>query len=98
MALMETTATTASGRGHGGAQVLIADDDPAIRLVLRHRLEAAGHRVEEAADGRGALEALRGGHFDVALIDIIMPGLSGLELLSAVRSEHLATAIIVITA
>jgi two-component system, NtrC family, nitrogen regulation response regulator GlnG len=96
MALLETTPTEVSGPG--SINVLVADDDPAIRLVLHHRLEAAGHRVEEAADGTSALEALRGGRFDVALIDIIMPGMSGLELLSAVRGEHLPTAIIVITA
>src|SRR5579885_672679 len=83
---------------NGGADILVADDDPAIRLVLRHRLEAAGHRVAEAGDGRSALEALRSGRFAVALIDIIMPGMSGLELLSAARSEHLPTSIIVITA
>lgn len=98
MALLESISTEASGRGLGGANVLVADDDPAIRLVLRHRLEAAGHRVEEAADGTSALEALRRGYFDVALIDIIMPGMGGLELLSAARAAHLATAIIVITA
>ena len=42
-----------------GAAVLIADDDPAIRLVLRHRLEADGHRVDEAIDSASALAALR---------------------------------------
>ena len=63
-------------------RALIADDDPAIRLVLRHRLEAEGWRVEEAADSDGALEALSGGRFDVALVDIIMPGMGGLEVLT----------------
>src|SRR5271166_5946749 len=63
-----------------GAAVLIADDDPAIRLVLRHRLEADGHRVDEA------------------LLDIIMPGNGGLDVLSAAHSEAVRTLIIVITA
>jgi two-component system, NtrC family, nitrogen regulation response regulator GlnG len=80
------------------AAVLIADDDPAIRLVLRHRLEADGFRVEEAADSNAALAALRSGRFDVALVDIIMPGAGGLEVLSQVRGENLRTLIIVITA
>ncbi len=78
--------------------VLIADDDSAIRLVLRHRLEAGGCRVEEAADSATALELLRSGRFDVALIDIIMPGAGGLEVLSAARTESVRTLIIVITA
>ena len=51
--------------GSAGA-VLIADDDPAIRLVLRHRLEADGMRVEEAGDSASALAALRANRFDVA--------------------------------
>ncbi|HVA78900.1 MAG TPA: response regulator, partial [Candidatus Binataceae bacterium] len=60
-----------------GATILIADDDPAIRLVLRHRLEAEGYSVEEAPDSAAALEALRSNRFDVAILDIIMPGVGG---------------------
>ncbi|MFZ0888371.1 MAG: sigma-54 dependent transcriptional regulator, partial [Candidatus Binataceae bacterium] len=81
-----------------GVTVLIADDDPAIRLVLRDRLEAAGFAVEEAPDSQSALEALRSGRFDVALIDIIMPGVGGLEVLSTAKSENLRTLVIMITA
>ncbi len=78
--------------------VLIADDDPAIRLVLRHRLEADGMRVEEAVDSNAALAALRTSRFDVALVDIIMPGAGGLEVLSQARGENVRTLVIVITA
>ena len=80
------------------ARVLLADDDPAIRLVLRHRLEADNYAVEEAADSAAALEALRSGRFDVALVDIIMPGVGGLEVLSTARAENLRALIFVITA
>ena len=80
------------------AAVLIADDDPAIRLVVRHRLEADGCRVEEAGDSQAAIEALRTGRFDVALVDIIMPGMGGLEVLSTAKAEGVRTLIIVITA
>ena len=80
------------------AAVLVADDDPAIRLVVRHRLEADGCRVEEAADSQAAIEALRTGRFDVALVDIIMPGMGGLEVLSTAKAEGIRTLIIVITA
>src|SRR6202789_1313795 len=81
-----------------GAAVLIADDDPAIRLVLRHRLEADDHRVDEAIDSASALAALRTNRFDVALLDIIMPGNGGLDVLSAAHTEAVRTLIIVITA
>ena len=80
------------------ATVLIADDDPAIRLVLHHRLEAAGYRIEEAADSQGALEALLSNRHEVALLDIMMPGIGGLEVLSAAREKASRTLIIVITA
>ena len=73
-----------------GAAVLIADDDPAIRLVLRHRLEADGYRVEEAVDSQSALEALLSNRFDVALLDIMMPGIGGLEVLSAAHAKPAA--------
>ncbi|HEY2663472.1 MAG TPA: sigma-54 dependent transcriptional regulator [Candidatus Binataceae bacterium] len=79
-------------------EVLIADDDPAIRLVLRHRLEAAGFRVSEATDSQSALAELRSDRFEVALLDIMMPGVGGLEVLSIARAEHVRTLIIVITA
>ncbi len=79
-------------------RALIADDDPAIRLVLRHRLEAEGWSVEEAADSDAALDALGRGRIDVALLDIIMPGIGGLEVLSAAREQGCATPIVVITA
>ncbi|HZY60325.1 MAG TPA: sigma-54 dependent transcriptional regulator [Candidatus Binataceae bacterium] len=78
--------------------ILIADDDPAIRLILRHRLEAAGYNVSEAAESTSALAALRTNRFEVALLDIIMPGSGGLEVLSAAQTDGVRTAIIVITA
>jgi two-component system nitrogen regulation response regulator GlnG len=81
-----------------GGSVLIADDDAAIRLILRHRLEAAGYTVDEAGDSQTALEALRSNRFDVALLDIIMPGVGGLDVLSAARAAKSRTLIIVITA
>ena len=80
------------------ASILIADDDPGIRLVLRHRLEADGYRVEEAADSQGALEALIANRHQVALLDIMMPGAGGLEVLSTARTQASRTLIIVITA
>jgi two-component system nitrogen regulation response regulator GlnG len=85
-------------RAPNGAAVLIADDDHAIRVVLRHRLEAEGCTVEEASDSASALELLRTGRFDVALLDIIMPGSGGLEVLSAAKAEGVRTLIVVVTA
>jgi two-component system nitrogen regulation response regulator GlnG len=84
--------------GSGRALVLIADDDPGIRLVLRHRLDAAGYEVEETADSPSTLQALISNRYDVALVDIMMPGAGGLEILSKARDEGTRTLVIVITA
>jgi len=81
-----------------GASVLVADDDPAIRLVLRHRLEAAGYVIDEASDSQSALEGLLSNRYAVALVDIMMPGAGGLEVLSRAREAGTHTMVIVITA
>jgi len=78
--------------------VLVADDDPGIRLVLRHRLEASGYLVDEAADSQAALNALLTNQYHVALLDIMMPGAGGLEVLSRAREGNIRTMVIVITA
>ncbi|MCH7599439.1 MAG: sigma-54-dependent Fis family transcriptional regulator [Myxococcales bacterium] len=80
------------------ANILIADDEHSIRFVLREALEAEGHTVEEVGDGDRALELLATGRFDVAFLDIRMPGLSGLELLDRLRASGSETAAVVITA
>jgi two-component system nitrogen regulation response regulator GlnG len=82
----------------GPASILVADDEPGIRLVLRRRLEAAGYTVAEAGDSQTALEELLSNRHDVALLDIKMPGAGGLEVLSQARAEGSRTLIIVITA
>jgi two-component system nitrogen regulation response regulator GlnG len=68
-------------------RILVADDEPSIRFVLRDALESAGHEVVEAADGNAARDALAAQHFDLALLDIRMPGPSGLELLDSLRAR-----------
>ncbi|MFQ5699072.1 MAG: sigma-54-dependent transcriptional regulator [Myxococcota bacterium] len=81
------------------SHILVADDEPSIRLVLRDALEAAGHRVDEAEDGDEAGQRLRAGSYDLAFLDIRMPGHSGLDLLeSAQLRAGASTAIVIITA
>jgi two-component system sensor histidine kinase RpfC len=66
-------------------QLLVADDNPTNREVLGRILERAGHSATLVADGDLALDALEGGQFDAVLLDRNMPGLSGLETLTAIR-------------
>ena len=80
------------------ARVLVADDEPSIRFVLRETLESAGHQVVEVDSGDAALEALAGESFEVAFFDIRMPGLTGLELLDRVGALGGDLAVVIITA
>ncbi|WP_457570091.1 sigma-54-dependent transcriptional regulator [Desulfurobacterium sp.] len=64
------------------ARILIADDERNIRLVLKKYLETLGHVVYEAENGNQALEILKTKKPDMAFLDIKMPGISGIELLS----------------
>ncbi|OMH40497.1 sigma-54-dependent transcriptional regulator [Desulfurobacterium indicum] len=64
------------------ARILIADDERNIRLVLKKYLETLGHIVYEAENGNQALEILKTKKPDMAFLDIKMPGISGIELLS----------------
>ena len=77
-------------------RVLIADDEASIRFVLREALSAAGHDVVEAVDGNEARERLGTQRFDLALLDIRMPGPSGLELLDEVASRGADAPLVVI--
>lgn len=72
---------------------LIVDDDTVVRGLLRASLERAGIRVEEAADGRQALDAFQRARPDIVLLDVVMPHLDGFETCAAMRrlpgGEHL---------
>ncbi len=87
-----TTTTRAAMR------ILIADDEPSIRFVLREALEAEGHQVRDVEDGDEAASALSSGGFDLAFLDIRMPGRTGLELLDQLRATASNTAVVIITA
>ena len=69
------------------AAVLVADDDDDMRLILRIALESQGHRVTPVTNGDDALEACLTGRFDLALLDVTMPGLEGPEVVSRVRQD-----------
>jgi CheY-like chemotaxis protein len=68
-------------------RVLLVDDEPELRRLLRRTLVRAGFEVVEAADGRAALEAVRLAYFDVVISDIRMPRMGGLELMERLQLE-----------
>ncbi|MGH6989069.1 MAG: ATP-binding protein [Stellaceae bacterium] len=71
-------------------RILVAEDNTANCKILRRILEMAGHQVEVANDGASALEILGRERFDLALMDINMPEMSGYEVTKLYRMEHLS--------
>jgi DNA-binding response OmpR family regulator len=67
-------------------RVLVVDDEPHIRAVLRGYLEADGFAVSEAADGKDAVRQVRQDAPDLVLLDVMLPGIDGIEALRQVRT------------
>ncbi len=72
----------------GGARILLAEDNPVNQRVISRLLEHAGHRVETVEDGHGVLEKLEQKEFDLVLIDVNMPEMSGPETVKILRFTH----------
>jgi two-component system, NtrC family, nitrogen regulation response regulator GlnG len=80
------------------SRILIAEDEDSIRFVLTRALEGRGYHVRAFAEGLPALAALRSNSFDLAIVDIRLPDVSGLDLLSRARDEALEVPFLVMTA
>lgn len=79
-------------------KVLIVDDEESIRNLIRYKLEEEGYECQEAARGEEALWTAFMNDFDIVLLDIKMPGLSGIEVLKKMLVQHPDTSAIMITA
>ena len=69
------------------ARILVADDSPTVRLLVRRHLEGEGHEVVEAADGDAAFKAGIEQELDLAVLDQLMPGRLGVDVLHAWRQQ-----------
>ena len=78
--------------------VLVADDDPDILALVRIRLQRSGYGVVCAHDGAEALELARTRSLDLAILDVAMPGLSGLDVTRRLREEQPGLPVILLTA
>jgi CheY-like chemotaxis protein/anti-sigma regulatory factor (Ser/Thr protein kinase) len=79
-------------------RILIVDDDRALRHALAELLKDAGHGVEQAADGPEAVRSIDDGAFDIVLLDIGLPGMSGLDVLDHAQAAPSRPIVIMMTA
>jgi CheY-like chemotaxis protein len=75
-----------------GTQILIVDDESSVRAVLRDILESDGYHVSEAVDGQESLDKVSMGGIQLLILDIMMPGISGLDVLKTIRSGSIDAA------
>jgi two-component system, OmpR family, alkaline phosphatase synthesis response regulator PhoP len=80
------------------ARILLVEDEPGIVQVLVDLLEAEGHVVETAADGNTGLELACSGAFDLLLLDVMLPGISGIDVCHGAREQGYDGAILMLTA
>lgn len=80
-----------------GFNVLVADDEPLMLASLARLLGAAGYRVQTACNGAEAVRSLESGPFDLLLLDLMMPGLTGHEVMDRMREKNSGTPVIVVS-
>ncbi len=78
--------------------ILIIEDEPAMQLGLKDNLELESYQVAVASDGQVGLEKLRTGNFDLVLLDVMLPKLSGFDVCKSARAAGIRTPIILLTA
>jgi two-component system alkaline phosphatase synthesis response regulator PhoP len=79
-------------------RLLLVEDDPTLRQALTFNLAREGYDVAAASDGEAALEAARNERLDLILLDVMLPGMSGVEVLRALRRDGVATPVIILSA
>jgi two-component system, OmpR family, response regulator ResD len=85
--------------GHSRGSVLVVDDEPTIREVVANYMRRAGYRARSARDGSEALSLAERDRPDIVILDLLMPGMDGLEVMRRLRAvEHDELAIILLTA
>ena len=79
------------------SRILVIDDEDVIRMLVMEILEAAGHDMTGAESAERALTLLEDAEFDLVVSDVVMPGLSGLELLETLRTRRASLPVVLVT-
>ncbi|MFC4996063.1 response regulator [Rubritalea tangerina] len=69
--------------------ILVVDDDFGTREIIKHNVIEQGHQATAVEDGEKAIELLKSRAFDLVLLDVLMPGLDGHEVLRRLKADHL---------
>ena len=81
----------------GPKKILVADDEKPLARAFQLKLESAGFEVKTVFNGQDAVEALKGGGFDLVLLDMVMPTKNGIDVLAEMQSAKITTPVIVVS-
>src|SRR2546423_12082763 len=95
---MRTPTKSHNRSDNDGVRILVVDDERAVRESLGRALELEGYRVEYAADGGEALYRLESEQPDAIVLDVLMPGIDGLEVAPRVRPAGNRVPVLMLTA
>ena len=79
-------------------RILVVEDEESLAVGIRDALQHAGYQVEMSHDGSNALELIRTDEFELVVLDLMLPGVNGIDVLSTLRSENLDTRVLILTA
>lgn len=79
-------------------RILVVEDDRTLRQALLFNLEREGYAASGAVDGEQGLASIRDGGLDLVLLDLMLPGMSGLEVLRQMRAERIETPVVILSA
>ena len=77
--------------------VLVVDDDPRVREVLRDVVTGEGYSVTSVESGERALEEVERRHYDLIFLDLMLPGISGVDVLSAIKQKDKKAVVVIVT-
>ena len=79
-------------------RILVVEDEAKVASFIRRALEEESYAVDVCSDGAQGLDLARGGSYDLVILDLMLPGLSGMELLKALRKEQASVPVLILTA
>jgi excisionase family DNA binding protein len=86
-----------SSVGTNKGSVLIVDDDPMIREILREIIESQGYIVTDAESGESALDEVKSHHFDLIFLDLMLRGLNGVEIMGSLKEQDKDAVVVIVT-